>query len=333
MKTEIRISVALATFQGERFLRSQLRSLADQTMPPDELVVSDDGSSDRTLEIVESFAQSAAFPVRIVRNEENLGYAKNFAQALSLCSGELVFLCDQDDVWFEDKIETVAGWAATHEGIQCFFNDAMLTDDSLKPAQLTKLQQIRAAGLNDTELVMGCCMAVKRDFLELALPVPPEISAHDNWLAGLADVLGLTRRSDEVLQYYRRHGNNTSDYFVNSASALGLRKRIGRAISRLPRRVFCGASLYRELIFVKAVRDRLTQCREACRRLVGDERMDVVLADLDFRLNLLSARKHVRQQSWFRRPVLVWHLWRKGNYACSGGRGGLLKDLLLRKQQ
>ena len=92
------VSVALCTYNGERFLQEQLDSIAMQTWTPDEVVVGDDGSSDSTLEILERWKQSVPFSVRIERNERNLGFAKNFESTLSRCTGDVVFLCDQDDV-------------------------------------------------------------------------------------------------------------------------------------------------------------------------------------------------------------------------------------------
>jgi len=102
-----KVSVAMCTYNGQRFLHQQLQSLLDQTVRPDELVVCDDGSSDDSLMVVEAFAVSAPFFVRVIRNSQNLGYIRNFEQAISRCTGDLVFLCDQDDVWDRRKIETL----------------------------------------------------------------------------------------------------------------------------------------------------------------------------------------------------------------------------------
>jgi len=96
-------SVALCTYNGERFLSQQLASLAAQTVLPDELVVCDDASTDASMRVVEDFAKNAPFSVRIFRNPNNLGYVKNFEQAIGLCSKEIIFLCDQDDDWEKKK--------------------------------------------------------------------------------------------------------------------------------------------------------------------------------------------------------------------------------------
>ena len=110
----MRISIAMTTYNGSKYLKEQLDSFTKQTHLPDELVVTDDGSSDDTLEILENFAKKASFEVLIFRNNTNLGYAMNFGHAIGLCTGDLIFLSDQDDIWFPEKIETVSrfveGW-------------------------------------------------------------------------------------------------------------------------------------------------------------------------------------------------------------------------------
>jgi glycosyltransferase involved in cell wall biosynthesis len=100
-----RISVALCTYNGERFLHQQLDSIAMQTRLPDELVVCDDRSTDRTLAIVREFAASAPYPVRVFENQANLGFAANFEGAIRRCDGDLIALSDQDDVWYPTRLE------------------------------------------------------------------------------------------------------------------------------------------------------------------------------------------------------------------------------------
>src|SRR4051794_15860948 len=95
-------SVAMCTYNGARFIGAQLASVAAQTRTPDELIVCDDRSTDETVAIVQKFADSAPFRVRLHVNEENLGSTKNFERAVSLCEGDLIALCDQDDVWLPE---------------------------------------------------------------------------------------------------------------------------------------------------------------------------------------------------------------------------------------
>ena len=101
------VSVALATYNGANFLRAQLDSIASQTKTPDELIVTDDCSTDNTVDIVREFAKTVSFPVVVHINEKKVGYTQNFSRALSLCSGDIVFLSDQDDVWLSNKVDNV----------------------------------------------------------------------------------------------------------------------------------------------------------------------------------------------------------------------------------
>src|SRR5438270_1073780 len=103
------VSVAMATFNGERYLKTQLDTIARQSVLPTELVVSDDGSNDQTLSVVADFARSAPFQVTTVRNETRLGFADNFLQAARLCEGDAVAYADQDDFWLSHKLEVCAG--------------------------------------------------------------------------------------------------------------------------------------------------------------------------------------------------------------------------------
>ncbi|MBR2189141.1 MAG: glycosyltransferase family 2 protein [Eubacterium sp.] len=103
-------SVAMAAYNGEAYLEEQLDSIRNQSLPVDEVVVTDDNSKDGTWAVLEAYqARYPDFPLRIYRNEKNLGYRKNFKRAVSLCSGDLIFLCDQDDAWLPEKVETMCG--------------------------------------------------------------------------------------------------------------------------------------------------------------------------------------------------------------------------------
>src|SRR5262245_39518929 len=101
----ISVSIAMATCNGEKYIRRQLDSLAAQKQIPAELVIADDKSEDNTISIIDGFAKTAPFPVRVYRNETRLGYRANFMRAAGLCQSELIGFCDQDDNWYPQKIE------------------------------------------------------------------------------------------------------------------------------------------------------------------------------------------------------------------------------------
>ena len=214
------VSVALCTYNGERFLQEQLDSIAMQTRTPDEVVVGDDGSSDLTLEILERWKQSVPFSVRIERNERNLGFAKNFESTLSRCTGDVVFLCDQDDIWFPNRVErmTEALEQDAAVGIVICGVDLINQDGKAMSDEASRLYRISYP--NDTSVYYleyalkhpsraGCMMAVRRSVLEKVYPLPDGWS-HDVWLFSMAPLYCEIQTLPDVLMHFRRHGANAS---------------------------------------------------------------------------------------------------------------------------
>ena len=192
-----RVSVVLCTFQGAHYLQEQLDSLASQTLPPFELIACDDGSTDRTLSILEDFRRSAIFPVRISRNPVNLGSSKNFDQAMGLAKGEYLALCDQDDRWEPDKLAILTEALRANPLAGGVFSDAALIDGEGRIAMGGKtLWQVNgfsrskqrqfaeggAAGLLlRSDLVTGATMMIRSEALRGVQPIPASW-VHDGWI-------------------------------------------------------------------------------------------------------------------------------------------------------
>ena len=128
----MQISVAMCTYNGERYLHEQLQSIAAQSLPPSEVVVCDDGSTDSTIAVLEEFRQRASFDVRVIRNETNLGITRNFEKAIELCNGEFIALSDQDDVWLPDKLKCLSELLAKDSSLGGVFSDAELIGEDSK---------------------------------------------------------------------------------------------------------------------------------------------------------------------------------------------------------
>ena len=126
-------SIALITYNGEQFFRRQLESIAQQTRLPDELIICDDCSSDRTVEIAEEFASTAPFKVRIYQNSHNLSYGLNFRKAFFLAEKDITFFCDQDDVWLPEKIEKVMDCYEKNETVGMALSHDIVVDANEKP--------------------------------------------------------------------------------------------------------------------------------------------------------------------------------------------------------
>lgn len=215
------ISVALCTYNGEDYLPAQWQSLLDQHLLPDEIVICDDQSTDGTIRLVRQLAAEAPFSVRILENAERLGYNKNFERALSECTGDLIFICDQDDYWFAEKISTMTDYMNKHPTIQATFCDAWVTDEHLQGRQNRFWEWIRfdartqarwrAGDVMDVMLdgnrVMGCATVIRRSFLQTALPIPDEVPGYiyDGWLGLVGAACRVIHFIDKPLQLYRTH--------------------------------------------------------------------------------------------------------------------------------
>ena len=216
------VSVAMATCQGAPYIDEQLDSIAAQSRPPDELVVCDDASGDDTAESVEAFARRAPFPVRLRRNPSRLGTTRNFEQAVSLCSGDIIFLADQDDVWLPEKIACLLDVLERHPEAGIVFSDGAVVDDERRPlgyglwralaftpAEQSRVRKGRASQVFARHVVAaGTTLAFRAGFRDLLLPFPNLHSAHDAWIAFVISCVADCRIVDRELLHYRLHGEN-----------------------------------------------------------------------------------------------------------------------------
>jgi glycosyltransferase involved in cell wall biosynthesis len=215
----MRISVAMCTYNGARFLREQLASIAAQSLLPDELVVCDDCSSDETPEIIGGFAQSAAFAVRLEVNERNLGPAKNFERAIMLCEGDLIALSDQDDYWYPEKLSRLFRVMEADEALGGVFSDAQLMNENSErspshlwdrigyrpPEGSMHVEESLARRLLKGFVVTGATMMIRKQVRELLIPAP-EGWMHDAWIAWMLALYSGIAAVDEPLIAYRIHG-------------------------------------------------------------------------------------------------------------------------------
>ncbi|GAB3701005.1 hypothetical protein GCM10027592_28640 [Spirosoma flavus] len=216
-----RISIALCTYNGSAYLPTQWQSLLDQQLRPDEVIISDDLSTDDTPDLLKKLAAEAPFSVRILNNTNRLGSNKNFERALAACTGDLIFLCDQDDSWLPEKISTMTQYMNQFPEAQVAFCDAWVTDEQLNGRQqrfwevvrFDKRAQKRAQNGEMMEIIldgnrmMGCATVVRRSFLSTTLPIPADIPGYiyDGWLALVAALSNQLYFIDQPLQLYRTH--------------------------------------------------------------------------------------------------------------------------------
>lgn len=206
----VRVSVCLAAYNGATYIEEQLRSILEQLGPADELIVSDDHSTDQTLQIVRQVGDPR---VRIITHESNLGYTKNFEAALSEATGEYIFLSDQDDVWLPGKV-TKSLLALEYSDLA--ISDCRTTDSSLSILSESRFEDFGIKTGFFRHIVrtryLGCCMAMRSEILPAVLPLPAraDLVEHDTWISAIGECYFRVELIREPLVLYRRHGANTS---------------------------------------------------------------------------------------------------------------------------
>ena len=328
-----KFSVAMCTYNGARFIGEQLASIAAQTRLPDELVVCDDRSTDRTVECIREFVRNAPFPVRLIQNEKNLGSTKNFERAIDLCTGDFIALADQDDVWLPEKLHRLES-ALTNENTALAFTDGEVVDETLRPLGQRVWQTIRFgedeqklvhkarafAVLLDHNVVTGAAMALKAGFKELILPIPNDLVhdgipvLHDWWAALLAAAVAEISFIPESLFKYRQHSTQQMGVISGSDEerASGLTARLRDSARR--GNIFSG-----EIMYLRAILERLSSVK------AFPVRADV-LSDLEGRLTHLEMRAAMPERRLRRVAPVLRELVARRYHLYSNGLASAAKD-------
>lgn len=202
------ISVCMTTFNGERYVQAQIESILNQIGEEDELVISDDGSEDLTLDLISEFADRR---VILLNNTGPHGVVHNYENSLRHARGEHVFLADQDDVWLPGKVERMMA-ALRHCDV--VVSDCHVTDSLLRITNPSLFQVMHSGPGFFKNLYrnsfIGCCIAVRREVLNLALPFPAGTPMHDWWIGLIGEAAYRTEFIPQPLTLYRRHENNLS---------------------------------------------------------------------------------------------------------------------------
>jgi glycosyltransferase involved in cell wall biosynthesis len=208
------ISVAMCTYNGALFLKKQIDSLISQNYPHVEIIIVDDGSTDETIQILNDYQQNYS-QIKVFRNESNKGLVKNFEKAIRHTSGEYIALCDQDDIWFPEKLSTLV----TELGdASLIYTPVRMIDEQDKPLDIDfygrrKIQPVSgkcSKALLFDNCILGHTTLFSRSLLDFILPFPDGISAHDQWIAIIAATIGEIKYHDQILSLYRMHQNNAA---------------------------------------------------------------------------------------------------------------------------
>lgn len=224
-----RLSVCIAACNGEKFISEQISSILEQLSEDDEIIISDDGSTDNTVEIVEKYHDDR---IIILKDNNFKSPVRNFEKALKQAKGEFVFLADQDDIWEKDKLNIIMGYLA---GYDVVVSDCRVIDEK-DNVIYDSFFHIRNSGKGIFKNLVrnsyiGCCMAFNRKILEISLPFPKNIPMHDLWIGIIGELFGKCYFCDEKLVRYRRHKNNITN--TGGKSNYGLLTKISFRLSIL----------------------------------------------------------------------------------------------------
>jgi glycosyltransferase involved in cell wall biosynthesis len=313
------ISIALATHNGEKYLAPQLQSLVQQTKLPAELVISDDCSTDRTIEIATEFAERAPFPVRILRAESRLGFRDNFMRAAQHCEGDLIAFCDQDDVWEAEKLAVMEPLFDDPDVLLAYHNATLTSANGAALGRLYRghigVEIYEPLSRHPWLVVPGFMQVFRRKLMEFSahhsasydVDWPGQPVAHDRWFVFLASVFGRTIYIGRPLVRYRQHDANVYGFYPDERAHFD---RLARGV-RFIRAAVSAANNRRELL--RRMEAELTpQRRELSARGI---------AYYGAMRNDLLARKAVYTSRTYRervKPLFV--LLRQGSYG--GSRGG-----------
>lgn len=213
----MKISVAMCTYNGEKYVKEQVLSILNQTVLPDEIIIQDDNSKDSTVKILKEIKKSSKVPMKIIVNKPSLGVYKNFTTAYSKCTGEVIFSCDQDDIWKKDKVEVIMSLFDKYSNINLIGTDATFIDGDGKKFGTTlktvlKFNSTEGQAMDLSELlkqpcITGATMAFRKDFFNKYM-FDSKVSIHDEVLSRMAALTNSLLFTDTVTTEYRLHGNN-----------------------------------------------------------------------------------------------------------------------------
>ena len=209
MENKIQCSVAMATYNGEKYIKEQIDSILLNLGENDELVISDDGSTDNTLKIISNYNDSR---IKLINGPKN-GIKQNFANAIEHCTGKYIFLSDQDDIWMENKKEIVLK-AFKKYNCSLIIHDCEVIDKNYTVVTPSFFELRKSnSGISKNIIknsYIGCCMCFDSKLKEKILPIPNDIEMHDQWIGIITEKYGTSFFINDKLIRYRRHDNNAS---------------------------------------------------------------------------------------------------------------------------
>lgn len=330
------LSVVLCTYNGAPFLPLQLESLVTQSRPPDELIVRDDGSTDATVALLDDFARSAPFPVVVTENERRLGIPDNFWAAIGDATGDLIALCDQDDVWARTRLERAVAVLDADPAVGGTFSDGWCIDRdgertgtllwdaaAYSAADRTAVRSGRELDvLLRHPVVTGATLTFRASLRPSMVPWPP--ITHDTWIALVVAMQARLEAIDDPLIAYRLHEGNAVGfpYFPPGGSQM---RRYGRIARFYLHKTFDPEITSTEMTSDAAMYQRMSDLleREPCPQVTPEHRLRIEhLADM------VRFRQDLPRRHWRRVPLVAARV-RRGDYrAFTNGPKSWISDLI-----
>lgn len=216
----MKVSVCIATYNGEKYIEKQIRSILPQLSIDDEIIISDDQSTDNTLNIIKKINDKR---IKIYFNQGNKGYVPNFENALKKVTGDIIFFSDQDDIWLPNKVKKCIEKLNEYDLV---VTDAKVIDSNFNVIEESLFEVVNTKTGFFNNLIKnryyGCCMAFKKEILKKILPFPKKYSicSHDRWIPLVCELYYKTTLIKEPLMIYRRHGNNVSCFKKSNNSLI-----------------------------------------------------------------------------------------------------------------
>lgn len=253
----------MTSFNGESFIREQIHSIQEQTLTFNQLIICDDGSSDNTKEIIRDLQQQDS-RIHLIENKENLGVYRNFEKALLFSKSEYIFLSDQDDIWFKDKLALHIEAYRNMPELAYLINDALMFEQYNKKDKVSKKNNLSTPFFSP-DFVQGCCVSIRKEVLEILLPFPHIMGlTHDEWIFYVSEYCFIRDFIEEPLQYYRRHENNESISLFNEVSN---NSKLKKLLYRISKSINSKSILKRKEIFSEINKRKNSKRVESLKRL------------------------------------------------------------------
>lgn len=315
----------MATYNGARFVIEQLASIANQSVPPDEIIISDDASNDGTSDLVKNFRRTSKIRIELIQNRERFGYSRNFISAVSHASGQVIFLSDQDDIWRGDKIEVMLHGFKSSNFLLLTHDLSIVDSDALETFVKSYFSKLERNSLPFDSNMKGCASAFKRQLISIFGWPTDDNWTYDKWLCLMASTFGLRGFVNEPLVKYRMHDQNASAWLPRERSILELliwRLSAAKVKTRSEMNLLVSRCVDADIIH-----DLQIQIGQY--RTLAPERAQATLAAIERRMKVLDLQQsEAYTSSFYRRLMHTIELFRAGAYDSSGGIPGCLADIL-----